>query len=309
MNILNLLIVSEPGRDGVFSIVDSIIRQIHSRHPEIRIDFAYSIPGALLVLLAMLVLMPMASAATRTWTGGGGTGNWGTGNNWGGINNAPNGADDLVFAGTTQLNTTNNLSGTALSETGFLFQTTAGAFTLNGTAMTLTSYITNNSANIQTINLGVIMGAALTIAANSNDIVMNGVLSGGFGFTKTGNNALIFANTNTYTGTTTISGGSIQLTSNGTTNGTLGTNNVVNNGQLVFNRANSYSVSNAISGTGTLIQQGTGTTVLVGSNSYSGGTVLNAGTMALQTNTAIGTGAVTFASNSTTLQVLSLIHI
>jgi len=42
MNILNLLIVSEPGRDGVFSIVDSIIRQIHSRHPEIRLDFAYS---------------------------------------------------------------------------------------------------------------------------------------------------------------------------------------------------------------------------------------------------------------------------
>jgi len=34
--------VSEPGVDGVFSIVDSIIKQIHSSHPEIRIDLAYS---------------------------------------------------------------------------------------------------------------------------------------------------------------------------------------------------------------------------------------------------------------------------
>lgn len=37
-----LLIVSEPGKDGVFVYVRSFIQYLHRRHPEIRVDLAYS---------------------------------------------------------------------------------------------------------------------------------------------------------------------------------------------------------------------------------------------------------------------------
>ena len=43
---------------------------------------------------------------------------------------------------------------------------------------------------------------------------------------------------------------------------------------------------------------GTGTTILSGDSSYSGGTTLNAGTLGLYTNTALGTGALTVGNAS-----------
>lgn len=39
---LRLLMVSEPGIDGVFSIVNAVIRKILADHPEILVDLAYS---------------------------------------------------------------------------------------------------------------------------------------------------------------------------------------------------------------------------------------------------------------------------
>jgi autotransporter-associated beta strand protein len=56
------------------------------------------------------------------------------------------------------------------------------------------------------------------------------------------------------------------------------------------------------SGEGSLIKSGSRTLTLTGSNSYSGGTTLNAGTVALSDSYALGTGTVTFASNNTTLK-------
>ena len=37
-----VLMVSEPGMDGAFTVVDSLIRHIHNAHPEISVDLAYS---------------------------------------------------------------------------------------------------------------------------------------------------------------------------------------------------------------------------------------------------------------------------
>src|SRR5262249_12551084 len=53
---------------------------------------------------------------------------------------------------------------------------------------------------------------------------------------------------------------------------------------------NGVTLGNTISGAGQLGQIGTGTTTITAANSYSGGTVLNAGTLAVANANALGTG-------------------
>ena len=102
---------------------------------------------------------------------------------------------------------------------------------------------------------------------------------------------------NTYTGTTTISNGTLQI-GNAGTSGTLGTGSVTNNGSLVFNRTNSLTVSNAISGSGSLTQGGTGTLILTGANTYSGVTAISAGTLQLGNGTTNGSVTGNITDNS-----------
>jgi autotransporter-associated beta strand protein len=108
---------------------------------------------------------------------------------------------------------------------------------------------------------------------------------------------LALTGTNTYKGQTTISAGTLMI-GNGTSTGTFGTGAVVNNSVLVLNRTDTaYTPSNAMSGTGSLINNGTGVVTLTGNNSYSGGTTVNFGV--LQTDNATsGMGTATVTVNS-----------
>src|SRR5262249_29412792 len=100
---------------------------------------------------------------------------------------------------------------------------------------------------------------------------------------------------NTYSGATTISAGTLQI-GDGGTSGTLGTGAVTNNGALSLVRSDVTTVVNAISGTGNLVQGGSGTSILTGNNSYSGTTTISAGTLQIGnggTTGSLGSGAVT----------------
>src|SRR5439155_9071573 len=55
-----------------------------------------------------------------------------------------------------------------------------------------------------------------------------------------------------------------------------------------FNRSNSLTVSNVISGTGALNQVGSGTLTLSGTNSYSGLTTVSTGVLNIQNASALG---------------------
>ncbi|RYF46982.1 MAG: hypothetical protein EOO27_38340, partial [Comamonadaceae bacterium] len=79
-------------------------------------------------------------------------------------------------------------------------------------------------------------GAALEIAP---------VVSGPGALVKDGQGTLVLSNANTYSGSTTINAGTLQV-GNGGTSGTLGTGDVTNNAALVFNRSDSVTVANAI---------------------------------------------------------------
>ena len=110
-------------------------------------------------------------------------------------------------------------------------------------------------------------------------------------FTKAGNGTLVLTARNTYSGTTTVAAGTLQLGNGGTTGSIAG--NVTNNGVLAFNRSDSVSFGGAISGKGSVKQLGSGTLTLTGSNSFAGGFMLNDGEVRAGSANALGTGAVT----------------
>lgn len=118
----------------------------------------------------------------------------------------------------------------------------------------------------------------------------------GHGLTKTGAGRLVLAGDNTYTGTTTVSAGSLDIGSGGTT-GTLA-GNLVTDATTRFNRSDALAYAGAISGTGGLTQLGTGTLTLSGANSYAGGTTLSAGGLNLGSSTALGTGTFTISAGT-----------
>ncbi|OMM68867.1 fibronectin-binding autotransporter adhesin ShdA [Salmonella enterica] len=110
---------------------------------------------------------------------------------------------------------------------------------------------------------------------------------------KSGSDELIVTGDNTYSGGTTISGGT--LTADHADS--LGTGAVANSGVLQVGEG---ELENTLSGSGSLVKTGTGELTISGDNSYSGGTTITGGTLTADHADSLGTGAV---ANSGVLQV------
>ncbi len=124
--------------------------------------------------------------------------------------------------------------------------------------------------------------------------------------TKLGGGVLTLAAENTFSGATTISGGTLQV-GNGSTVGSLGaTPSIADNGLLVFNRSDSVVFSGPISGTGALIQQGGGQLTLNGTNTYQGATTISAGTLTLGAAASISNSVSILVANGATLNVAAV---
>jgi len=109
---------------------------------------------------------------------------------------------------------------------------------------------------------------------------------------KLGTGTLTLTGNNTYSGTTAINAGTLQI-GNGGASGSLGTNTVANSATLAFNRSDAVSDAGfgLISGAGSFAQNGAGTFAFTQAQLYTGSTFINAGTLALSGNGAIAGSA------------------
>ena len=139
--------------------------------------------------------------------------------------------------------------------------------------------------------------------SRSNTITISNDISGSGVLNQIGSGTTILTGNNSYTGRNKISTGVLNLGSaNGGTSGSLGTGAVTDNAALSFNRSDNVSVGNAISGSGTLNQIGTGIVTLTNANTYTGATTVSSGTLAAGATHALGgTSSVTVASGATLL--------
>lgn len=176
-----------------------------------------------------------------------------------------------------------NLAGPVLTGAATTTQLNGGVLTVDHSDGLGAGTVTGNGGTLQTgsvqlvLNNAVLLGTNGLTVSSDNGIVLNGELSGAGGLTKTGAGSLVLKGDNTYTGITTVSGGTLQLGTLSTT-GSLGTGAVVNDGLVYLARSNDMTLSNAFSGTGRILQNGSGVVSLVGdSSAFAGSTDVSKG--------------------------------
>ncbi|WP_273793909.1 autotransporter outer membrane beta-barrel domain-containing protein, partial [Brucella anthropi] len=86
----------------------------------------------------------------------------------------------------------------------------------------------------------------------------------------------------------TISGGVLQIGNGGTAGSIVGNVTVDTGAALAFNRTDDVIYTNLVTGEGSLRQDGAGRLILTGTNTYTGGTTINAGTLQIGNGGATG---------------------
>jgi filamentous hemagglutinin family protein len=128
------------------------------------------------------------------------------------------------------------------------------------------------------------LGAHSTIKADNN-LIIDGVISGSSkNLTKTGNGNLLLRGNNTYTGSTTISAGTLTLSGSGNLGAGSYAGAIANSGVFKFDTSANLISTGVISGSGNVLVTGTGTYEPKATNTYTGGTVIDGGIIAAFTD-------------------------
>lgn len=189
--------------------------------------------------------------------------------------------NNLTLAGTTSVaGTTATISGGSVSLLN------------NGTLNpSVTISATNGSGLTYEVATPITLGAPTTIGGTGTATVrFAGAIDGPGDLIKASSGTLTLTGTNTYTGDTIISTGTLQIGRDDAT-GTLGSGDVIDNAQLRFDRTGTLVVPNNISGTGNLYIDcplGAGTIVLTGTNTFDGDVTVNSGALRITNSFALG---------------------
>ncbi len=128
----------------------------------------------------------------------------------------------------------------------------------------------NGGGNISLSNQNALNNTGLTVGNNNaSGGFYTGQISGGFGVTKTGTGTQTFAGANTYTGITTVGGGTLQVDVNNALGTSAGKTTVSNGATLQLNYVN-YATAEALDITGTGVGGTAGALSNIGTSTYAG---------------------------------------
>jgi autotransporter-associated beta strand protein/T5SS/PEP-CTERM-associated repeat protein len=192
----------------------------------------------------------------------------------------------LIFNRTAGYTYSGNLGGSgSLIKQGSNALLLTGTNTYNGTTTINAGTLQIGNSSLPGSLVSNVINNAILDFKSSNNQTYGGQISGSGALNKRQGGTLILSGNNTYTGDTTIYAGTLQI-GNGGTSGSLVSN--VSGGPLVFNRSDSSTYGGGFSGS-SLTKLGAGTLILSGNNTYTGGTIVSAGTLAGTTSSLQGT--------------------
>ncbi|MFM7245773.1 MAG: beta strand repeat-containing protein, partial [Planctomycetaceae bacterium] len=138
-------------------------------------------------------------------------------------------------------------------------------------------------------------GQVYRIDTNGQTVTLgSGLASADGSLTKLGDGTLVLAGLSTFSGTTTIEAGALQLGSGAAGGSVAGP--IVDNGTLILNRSDAVTLTNAVSGSGVVRKLAANTVTISTSNAWTGGTSLEQGNLQVNASAALGSGTVTITN-------------
>ena len=212
------------------------------------------------------------------------------------------GGFDIANAANT-FTLSNSITGASLSKLGpgLLVLTASDTFTGGASISAGTLQVGNGGA---TGSIAIAASSTLTdnatLAYNlSGNPTFAGAIIGSGNLAQSGTGVLTLLGSNTFTGVTTISAGTLQVGNGGAAGSLAGS--VVDNSTLAYYLSGNPTFAGIITGSGNLAQSGTGVLTLLGSNTFTGGTTISAGTLQVGNGGAgefLGSPSVTIAGGS-----------
>ena len=197
--------------------------------------------------------------------------------------------NSATFSGTIS-DGRSNTTALAITE-GTQYLTGANTYT-GGTAIGAQGALAIGNGGMSGSIVGNVANDGILAFDRSDSVTFAGQISGAGAVYQLGTGTTVLTGDSTFTGGTAIAAGSLQLGNGGTTGSVQG--NIQNQGTLIFDRADTYTFANVVSGAGNVVQGGSGTTVLTGANTYTGDTTVAAGTLSVDGSivspTIIGSG-------------------
>jgi len=208
-------------------------------------------------------------------------------------------------SGTLTLSGNNTYTGTTTISAGTLQANHANALGSGGN-ITFTSGTLQYTANSNATDWGARFKnstAAIALDTNSTNVTLSAAIdaTNTGGLTKLAAGTLTLSGNNTYSGATTISAGTLVITSTGLLGGGSYSQSIANSGTFLFGSNSNQTLGGNISGSGALTKNGTGMLTLSGNNSGTGGVTLTAGTLNINSATALGATASALNINGGTI--------
>jgi autotransporter-associated beta strand protein len=260
--------------------------------------------------------------ATHTWTGAAGDGLWSTAHNWEGDSQPTTAETSIVlnFTNTGASITTDDISGTLnidqinFTGTGYSLEAAAGS-SIGLTGISTPSISDTIGGNTIGSSFGIALTGTDTIQLSNGVDTIAGVISGTGQLVESGAGQLTLDGTNNYSGGTSVTGGTLQIGNdsavgsgtlalgNGTTILASGANHTLSipitlTGSVTAGGSKNLTINGNIGGTGSLTVAVFGILTLGGNNTYTGGTDIDAFTLGVTSNSALGTGLLTLSNNA-----------